>query len=80
MNWTVVQRILGLLLMLWIVDWAGRGAQDGAELLAYLSLLGHLDALLRGVVDTRDVAYYVLFTVLFLGLAVRRLDALRTTG
>ena len=42
-------------------------------LAAYLTT--RYDALLKGVFDTRDVAYYVLFTLTFLVLAVRRLDA-----
>jgi ABC-2 type transport system permease protein len=66
----------GLLLLLWILDWAGNGGgQEASAVLGYLSLLTHYDALLKGVFDTRDVAYYVLFTLTFLVLAVRRLDA-----
>ena len=45
------------------------------QALSYLSLLTHYDSLLRGVFDTRDVAYYLLFTFAFLALTVRRLDA-----
>ena len=62
----------------WIVDWAaGAGSEGGAAVLHYLSLTSHLDALLRGVFDTRDVAYYAIVTAAFLALTVRRLDAER---
>lgn len=66
----------GLLLLLWILDWAGSGGTETpSALLGHLSLLTHYDSLLRGVFDTRDVAYYLLFIFTFLTLAVRRLDA-----
>jgi len=66
----------GLLLFLWILDWAsGTRTQDTSEVLGYLSLLTHYDALLKGVFDTQDVAYYLLFITTFLVLSIRRLDA-----
>lgn len=67
----------GLLLVLWITHRASAGDEGIGELLAYLSLMGHLDGLLRGVVDTADIFFYLLFSGTFLALAVRRLDALR---
>ena len=68
----------GLLFLLWIIDWAGgAGVEGSGRLLGYLSIVSHLDALLRGVFDTRDVAYYLLFSLTFLVLAVRRLDNMR---
>lgn len=68
----------GLLLLLWILDWAGStGTEDKDAVLAYLSLLTHYDALLKGVVNTKDIVYYLLFTVTFLVMSIRRLDAER---
>ncbi len=61
---------LGLLLLLWLLDSAG-GPEN---VFAYLSLLRHYDALLRGFFNSADVIYYLLFIITFLGLAVRRLD------
>ncbi|RMD79193.1 MAG: ABC transporter permease [Gammaproteobacteria bacterium] len=66
----------GVLLLLWILDWAGP-ARDGGGVLGYLSLLSHYQPLLRGVFDSADVAYYLLVILTFLALAVRRLDAQR---
>jgi ABC-2 type transport system permease protein len=63
----------GLLLLLWIINWAGDGA--GQSLLAYLSLQGHYEALLRGLFNSADVVYYLLFILTFLILSIRRLDA-----
>jgi ABC-2 type transport system permease protein len=62
----------GLLLLLWLLDWAG---SDGGGLFAYLSLVRHYEALLRGVFNSSDILYYLLFIITFLVLAVRRLDA-----
>lgn len=65
---------LGLLLFLSIVDLRTVGGETAGSLLGYLALLGHHDALLRGLFDSADIMYYVLFSVAFLGLAIRRLD------
>lgn len=62
---------LGLLLALEVVDAAGN------LLFRYLSLLRHYDALLLGLVNSADIAYYLLFATAFLGLAIRRLDDMR---
>jgi len=65
----------GLLLLLWIIDWAGTGAEQTSGLFTYLSLLRHYEALLRGLFNSADVLYYLLLSVMFLGLSIRRLDA-----
>lgn len=71
----------GLILLLWVIDFAGAGDQvRSSELFSYLSLSNHLNAFMRGVFDTRDVVYYLLFIVTFLTLSVRRLDGLRLQG
>lgn len=67
----------GLLLVLWILDWVGGAQQGTTALVGELSLLRHYQPLLKGVFSSADVAYFVLFIALFLGLAVRRLDAER---
>lgn len=67
----------GLLLLLWIIDWAGAIDQRFADLFSYLSLLRHYESMVLGVFNSADLAYYLLFIVAFLGLAVRRLDAER---
>ena len=67
----------GVLLLLWIIDWAGGNASAGqaSELFTYLSLLRHFESLLKGVFDSADVIYYLLFVTLFLVMSIRRLDA-----
>ena len=68
----------GALLLFWIFDWAGEGV--GGGVLAYLSLLNHYEPFLRGVFDTRDAVYHLLFISTFLALSVRRLDMDRLGG
>jgi ABC-2 type transport system permease protein len=67
----------GLLLLLWILDWAGNSGLDSSNLLGYLSMLRHYEPLLKGLFDSTDVAYYLLVITLFLGFSIRRLDATR---
>lgn len=71
----------GLLFLLWILDWAGTaGDARASALFSYLSISNHANALLRGVFDTRDIAYFLLFIGSFLALTVKRLDSLRLQG
>lgn len=66
----------GIELLLWVIDWAGSGSEEGVSgLFAYLSVLHHFESLLKGVFDTSDVIYYLLFVAVFLVLSIRRLDA-----
>jgi len=65
----------GLLLLLWILDWAGNSGAPASGLLGYLSVLRHYEPLLKGLFSSVDVIYYLLLIVLFLGLSIHRLDA-----
>lgn len=67
----------GLLLLLWILDWAGSSGLEDSGLLAYLSMLRHYEPMLRGLIDSSDALYYLLVATLFIGLSIRRLDATR---
>ena len=68
----------GLLLLLWNMDWAGTGADEGVRpLFTYLAVTSHFNALLQGVVDSADLVYSALFVLTFLVLAIRRLDTMR---
>jgi ABC-2 type transport system permease protein len=65
----------GALLLLWIINWSGDA--DGAGVLSYMSLVSHYQALLKGVFNSADIVYYLLFSATFLILGIRRLDAER---
>jgi ABC-2 type transport system permease protein len=65
----------GLLLLLWIIDWAGNSQGEVGGVLTYLSMRNHYDALLKGLFDSTDVTYYALVVMTFIGLSLRRLDS-----
>jgi ABC-2 type transport system permease protein len=64
----------GALLLLWIIDWTGTMAGQAGGVLEYASLLRHYESLLKGLVSTTDLVYFVLFITTFLVLSVHRLD------
>ena len=68
---------LGILLGLWVMDIA---ADDGGSIMRTLSLLKHYESFNRGLIDTFDLAYFSLFIITFLVLAIRRLDGERLCG
>jgi ABC-2 type transport system permease protein len=71
----------GALLFFWVVGWTAGGKTDPvSEALAYLSIMEHFDNLARGVLDTRDVVYYLSFIVLFLFLSLRALESEKIGG
>jgi ABC-2 type transport system permease protein len=55
-------------------------AGDPANILGSLSLTRHFQSFSNGLIDTADIAYFILFAVTFLTLTVRRLDADRLRG
>jgi len=69
----------GAIVVLWIINMAAT-TPGSASGLAWLAFQPHLNALLQGVVDSADLAYFVILTLLFLGLSVWRLDAERLSG
>jgi gliding motility-associated transport system permease protein len=71
----------GVLLFLWVVGWSAEyvGGTWG-RVLSHLSLLDHFDTFARGVLDTKDVIYYVNVTIVALFLTLRSLEARRWKG
>lgn len=55
-------------------------AGDPTNTITYLSLMQHFQPFSRGLLDTGDFAYFLLFITTFLTLTVRRLDADRLRG
>lgn len=64
----------GLLLLMWLIQVAADQQTVLSPLLGYLSLISHFESLRRGIFNTADVVYYLLFATFFLWLAVLRLD------
>jgi gliding motility-associated transport system permease protein len=71
----------GILLSLWIIGWlAAFVSGPVGVVLTHLSMLEHNDTFAKGVLDTKDVIYYLDFTVLALFLALRSLETRRWSG
>ena len=71
----------GVLLILWVIGWSAEyvGGTWGS-VLSHLSLLDHFDTFAKGIFDTKDVIYYVNFTILALFIGLKSLEARRWKG
>jgi ABC-2 type transport system permease protein len=71
----------GVLLIFWVIGWsADYAGGPWGKLLTHLSILEHYDSFAKGVLDTKDVIYYLNFTILALFLTLRSLEARRWKG
>ena len=71
----------GVLLAFWVVGWGAEFAGPNLRaLLQYLSMTEHMDGFSRGVIDTKDLVYYVTAIALALFLTLRSLDSKRWRG
>ncbi len=71
----------GVLLIFWVIGWsADYAGSPWGRVLTHLSLLEHFDSFAKGVLDTKDIIYYVDFTVVALFLTLRSLEARRWKG
>lgn len=59
---------------------AGFAGEKLGKVLEYISITGHLDSFAKGVIDSSDVNYYILFTAFFLFLSMRSLESKRWRG
>ncbi len=67
-----------LALVLWILNWTTSfGNSDTVQVLNYLSIVSHMDSFTRGVIDTKDLIYYLSMIFLGLFLTSRSLESLR---
>lgn len=68
----------GLLLGLWILGWMDDpSAGPVAKAIAYLGLPTHLEGLMKGVLDLKDIVFYLSFVVFGLFLAHQSVESQR---
>jgi ABC-2 type transport system permease protein len=68
----------GLALVLWILSWSTSfGNSPTVQVLNYLSIISHQDTFTRGIIDTKDVIYYLSMIFFGLFLTTRSLESLR---
>lgn len=66
----------GLLLLLWIIN-ANTNNDTSTNIFNYISLIQHSNAIIRGIIHSSDIIYFMLFITTFLGLSIRQLDSYR---
>ena len=67
--------------MLWVLDWVSAySSSTVGQVASYISMTTHIENFAKGVIDLRDVVYYL--SVIFLGvfLTQRSLESLRWRG
>ncbi len=65
-------------LLLWVLDWVSAFETAAwAKVVSYLSVLTHFEPFSKGIIDTKDVVFYL--TMIFLGLflTARSMESLR---
>ncbi|MBM4287813.1 MAG: ABC transporter permease [Deltaproteobacteria bacterium] len=71
----------GLLLLFWVIGWYEELGPSGYQgFFKHISMMGHFEAFSRGVLDTRDVLYYLSFIFFFLFLTKRQLESRQWRG
>jgi ABC-2 type transport system permease protein len=67
--------------MFWIIGWLKNLVDPGmARFVDYISITRHFESFTKGVLDTRDLIYYLLFIVLFLFFTLRQMESYRWRG
>ena len=70
-----------VLLMFWVIGWSGDAAGGiWKTILSELSIIEHFDTFAKGILDTKDVIYYLNFTILALFIGLKSLEARRWKG
>jgi ABC-2 type transport system permease protein len=65
-------------LMLWVLDWVSAYDQSAwAKVVSYLSVVTHFEPFSKGVIDTKDVIFYLSMIFFGLFLTVRSVESLR---
>ncbi len=68
----------GLALVLWIIGWAANYSGPGlASVLNYLSIINHFEDFAQGVIDTKHVFYYLLFSTFGIYLTMKSVESTR---
>jgi ABC-2 type transport system permease protein len=68
----------GVLLLLWVMNWVSSlGDSPLTKVVGYLSITDHFDSFAKGVLDLKDVVFYVSMITLGLFLTARSMESIR---
>lgn len=71
----------GVSLILWFIGEVKTSASPGlGSIMEYLSVSKHFEGLSKGLVDSRDILFYLVFSVFFLFLTLRQMSSYRWRG
>jgi len=69
------------LLMFWVIGWSAEAAGGvWKTVLSELSIIEHFDTFSKGIFDTKDIVYYLNFTILALFIGLKSLESRRWKG
>lgn len=69
--------LLLILFLLWLISSNNTLTPNDSSILSYLSLHTHFSSILSGIINTKDLAYFVLFIFSFIVLSIRQLETQR---
>jgi len=65
-------------LLLWLLSWfTAFDASGGAQIVNYLSIVTHFDSFAKGVLDTKDIVFYLSMIFFSLFITSRAMESLR---
>jgi ABC-2 type transport system permease protein len=71
----------GVLLLLWVIGWSTDAAGPTlGPILSHLSIINHYDSFAKGIIESKDVIFYLNFTILCLFLTLRSMESKRWRG
>jgi ABC-2 type transport system permease protein len=68
----------GVCLLLWVLEWvSGFEQATWAKVLAYFSVITHFESFSKGLIDSKDVVFYLSMTLLALFFTARSMESMR---
>ncbi|MEJ2537107.1 MAG: ABC transporter permease subunit [Calditrichia bacterium] len=68
----------GLSLLLWVIGWAANFSGPGlAGVLNYLSIINHFEDFAQGVIDSKNIFYYLLFCTMGVYLTLKSVESIK---
>jgi ABC-2 type transport system permease protein len=68
----------GLSLLLWVIGWAANFSGPGlAGVLNYMSIINHFEDFAQGVIDSKNIFYYLLFSTMGVYLTLKSVESIK---
>jgi ABC-2 type transport system permease protein len=71
----------GALLLFWVIGWASHfGGPTMGKVFSHISIIEHYESFTKGVIESKDVVFYISFSLLCLFLTLRSLESKKWRG